>query len=43
MCPSIVKWNKAFTALAFQRKTAAVPRVFTAQANMVHAAFLQEV
>ena len=33
--------SKAFTALAFQRKTAAVSHVLAAQANTEHAVFLQ--
>jgi hypothetical protein len=32
MLPSIVEW-KAFPALTFQRKTSAVPPVFTANAK----------
>ena len=35
--------SKEFSALACQRKTTAVPRVFTAQANTEHAVYLQEV
>jgi hypothetical protein len=34
---------EALTALAFQRKTTAMSRVFIAEAYMEHAVFLQEV
>jgi hypothetical protein len=34
---------EVFTALAFQRKTMAMLHVFTAEANMEHTVFLQEV
>jgi hypothetical protein len=45
LCVSHLKSNgsKAFTALAFKRKTIMVLHVFTAKANMEDAVILQEV
>jgi len=41
--PAQLTGCKAFTALAFQRKTTVVLRVFAAQATTEHAVFLLEV
>jgi len=43
--PTVSQWtgSKAFTALAFQRKTTAVLHMFAAEANTEHAVFLLEV